>query len=104
MYITWTKFIRCFTLITSLREHLNRHEDTVRTTKHGGLACRVRGLVCERSVKPIPGENTHYCFPYFTSNRLQMYSNTAPLNISRNMSFMKPVPSKLIIGPDAVNR
>ena len=56
--------------IASSREHLNVQENAGRAATHGGLACRVMGLVCERSADRNLGEPPHYCSPYFASDRL----------------------------------
>ena len=56
--------------IASSREHLNVQENADRAATHGGLACRVMGLVCERSADRNPGEPPHYCSPYVASDRL----------------------------------
>ena len=37
------------------REHLYVHQNAGRAATHGGLACRVTGLVCERSADRNPG-------------------------------------------------
>ena len=39
--------------VTSSGERQNGHKNTARPATHGGLACRVTGLVCERSADRI---------------------------------------------------
>ena len=65
LYSIWTYGLSASSVIASSQEHLNGQQNAGRAVTHGGMACWVTGLRCERS-----GVATTYCSPYFASDRL----------------------------------